>query len=1283
MNEIAEAVAGRRVILLVKAQKFAGQAGYYLLNGRWHSVKGDKPVPKGAPQAAHPHAAGTPVPVKHFEEHEWDQLKLPAENVNAGTYNKQLATLKQHSESGDVTAILGSGYGVNTYGKKLATVANHLLGLHGSEHKVVPGQKAGEHAAVSQTPVLAPIAAAEPAPAPHIEPEAPHIAEPAPHTAGLTMPEFAEGKKAKGVKAYYEAKAQQIIDLAAAGDVAGLTAMVNAEQNSWQGKTPNSKALLQLHAASLQQAGGKTEAPAPAAVSEPAPAAPAAQALTGEDLLHLPHGSVFQITYQGKPWRKAKIDNGDIYLEKKNGSGWMKEKLTPSQAGMMFAGEYGDYTLVSKPAAEPTSAEKVKQATAAASAALASDPEHQEAVAIAEKVVGTATSMLDQIPWDGLKLPDSNTNAKSHNGKVEQIKAMAYAGDVAGLEAFKAGKNTYGQKQNKLAQAALVALKEGAPAAEQTPTPAAAVEEGPQDGDTKPGADGTLVFKDGHWHKQDEPAVEPVAEAAPKPVAEPEPAKPEPTMEEQAAKVAAYLTSKGDSEDHAEGKALFEALTPEQQHAITLAAIANEAKAAGQHPLDAVPMPDLSSIKNPNTKATVVKALEQLKEQVKAEGAGALKGLTKKMSATGKLITKLTHPHGGQFKVTGYEHAPNFAGTQIHAYVEGLKAAAGKPAKAKAKPTPTVTPAPHADQTTIPSMDGWSQIGPQGGSNPGGKFKDPSGTEWYCKFPGDADVAKSEVLAAKLYAAAGVSGQDAMLVTKDGKLGIASKWQDVKKAAPAQLAGVDGVAAGFATDAWLGNWDVVGLDFDNLQVDAATGKAMRVDAGGSLQYRAQGGKKAFGNSVLEVDSLRDSKINPQAAKVFGHLTDADITASVAKVLKVSDAQIHALVNTYGPGDAANKKALAETLIARKADLLAKYPKAKKEKKHTFKPEKISEPPSFLNWGGSGKDGPSSKSFLNEANEKAVQEIYAAAKTGSIDAVKGLSAETYNKATGEVTGSAPVLDHPSQHVKGYAQQAINEINYQLNPPKRFRFEGGHPLHSLNAAYPSHKGPPHSDAVEKAGKFLVLGEPGTVSLATLDLPKVTFASGQLTRGTYSPAAQASIAKMPGTQKEAIKTYTGSSYKGMNNSLWSGNPSGAAKAAGEALHTASHDITPGTVLSRKLTVHGEGLDQILKSTGKVLQEPAIMSTSIRPSSWSGNVQLKLHVGPGVKGLWVGKGSLGGNSALSVNSGEDELILPPNTRLLILSVKKSGGSDADGFGADVQHVVEAVVLPTQQASV
>lgn len=524
-------------------------------------------------------------------------------------------------------------------------------------------------------------------------------------------------------------------------------------------------------------------------------------------------------------------------------------------------------------------------------------------------------------------------------------------------------------------------------------------------------------------------------------------------------------------------------------------------------------------------------------------------------------------------------------------------------------------------------MDSWIQTGPQGGSNPGGKFRDPSGQEWYCKFPGDEATAKSEILAAKLYGLAGLSGQDAILVSKGGKVGIATKWVDIKKApSAAALSKVDGVHSGFAVDAWLGNWDVVGMSLDNLQI-GPDGKAHRVDAGGSLEYRAQGAKKPFGTKVEEIDALRDVVKNPHAAAVFAKMTKADIVASVAKVAAISDVTIRAMVNQYGPGTQEEKAKLAETLIARKADLLKRYPQAAKKKKAiVFDPSKVSAPPSFLNWGGSGKGGPSSKEFLNKANEEAAQAIYQAAKTGNLDAIKSLQANVYDKDTGAVVGSKPVLEHPSQHIKGYAQQVINEINYQMNPPKRFRFDGGHPLHSLNVAYPAHHGAPSSAAAQKLGKYIVLGTPGTVKLEDLALPpKITHSSagGSLNQQTYSPAAQAAIAKMPATQRQAVQSYTGSSYHAMNNSLWAGNPTGAAKSAGEALKTLGHDIAPGTVLSRKINLHGAGLEAMLASSGKILQEPAIMSTSIRPSSWSGNVQLKLHVGPGVKGLWVGPGS------------------------------------------------------------
>lgn len=87
-----------------------------------------------------------------------------------------------------------------------------------------------------------------------------------PPKSDLSMPEFQEGKTTTGVKEYYEKVAQQIIDMAAAGDAAGLQAMKakgmtpNAKtgkvSNTWAGKTANSKLVLDLHSRALAKVGG-------------------------------------------------------------------------------------------------------------------------------------------------------------------------------------------------------------------------------------------------------------------------------------------------------------------------------------------------------------------------------------------------------------------------------------------------------------------------------------------------------------------------------------------------------------------------------------------------------------------------------------------------------------------------------------------------------------------------------------------------------------------------------------------------------------------------------------------------------------------------------------------------------------------------------------------------------------------------------------------------------------------------------------------------------------------
>jgi ADP-ribose pyrophosphatase YjhB (NUDIX family) len=219
------------------------------------------------------------------------------------------------------------------------------------------------------------------------------------------------------------------------------------------------------------------------------------------------------------------------------------------------------------------------------------------------------------------------------------------------------------------------------------------------------------------------------------------------------------------------------------------------------------------------------------------------------------------------------------------------------------------------------SVDDWKKTGQQQGSNPGGFFKDQSGQEWYVKVPKSTAIARNEILAGKLYEAAGVRVPELKEVEVGGRTAIASKIVPGLKKLTDFGDGNASVMEGFATDAWLANWDAVGLAHDNLLEDEA-GDAVRVDVGGSLVFRAQGEPKGkhFGDTVGELDTLTNGT-NPQASAVFGGITDDEIHAGVLKVASVHPDTIKSLVMDYGPGNPEQKAELARKLIARRADLL--------------------------------------------------------------------------------------------------------------------------------------------------------------------------------------------------------------------------------------------------------------------------------------------------------------------------------------------------------------------------
>ncbi|AKJ28577.1 NUDIX hydrolase [Caldimonas brevitalea] len=218
------------------------------------------------------------------------------------------------------------------------------------------------------------------------------------------------------------------------------------------------------------------------------------------------------------------------------------------------------------------------------------------------------------------------------------------------------------------------------------------------------------------------------------------------------------------------------------------------------------------------------------------------------------------------------------------------------------------------------ATDKWVQESKQLGSNVGGIFRDPEGVRWYVK-QGSPDHLKNEALAAQLYSMLNIKAPQIEHVTRGGQPALASRMMDVHAMAGAN-GRIHGLHRGFVADAWLANWDVIGLEFDNLKVDKDN-NAVRIDTGGALLYRAQGAPKgaAFGPEAKEIVTLLDGP-NRQSAQAFRHLRRSEIEAGITQLKHVDDALVRQLCMTQGPGSKDERKSLADTLIARKNWLVA-------------------------------------------------------------------------------------------------------------------------------------------------------------------------------------------------------------------------------------------------------------------------------------------------------------------------------------------------------------------------
>lgn len=216
--------------------------------------------------------------------------------------------------------------------------------------------------------------------------------------------------------------------------------------------------------------------------------------------------------------------------------------------------------------------------------------------------------------------------------------------------------------------------------------------------------------------------------------------------------------------------------------------------------------------------------------------------------------------------------------------------------------------------------------GTQLGSNPGGVHVDTkTGEKHYVKHYDNPDQAKVEALTGKIYHHMGIKTLKPKL---HGDSGISTKWNDnvhqLKSHEFEKLSKKQANQVGkmYHAAVLTKNWDIVGLEHDNIVHNKKTGDLHAVDHGGAFHFRARGGPKEYGPDIKEKESLRNN--HEASGHVFSHTFDHHPDAEkhgLEAVKKIDDNHVHHLFKTSG---LSNWKELHHSFTERKKNLLKSY-----------------------------------------------------------------------------------------------------------------------------------------------------------------------------------------------------------------------------------------------------------------------------------------------------------------------------------------------------------------------
>jgi len=224
--------------------------------------------------------------------------------------------------------------------------------------------------------------------------------------------------------------------------------------------------------------------------------------------------------------------------------------------------------------------------------------------------------------------------------------------------------------------------------------------------------------------------------------------------------------------------------------------------------------------------------------------------------------------------------------------------------------------------------------GTQKGSNPGGIYENAQGEKFYVKFYHDPNQARTEYASNKIYKMLNVDVPESYLAELKApggnkKLAFITKWQPDLKRITAQemMQHPEDLAKLFHSSVLVKNWDVVGMEYDNLLLNSK-GKLTLIDAGGSFKFRAKGLSKSYGKDIDEVSTFLSPSKNPQSAKIFGEIDKNNALFGkkyTTWLKKLNKSDVMDVMKSAGFGEIESKE-LTDTLIARR-DALVKYMKS--------------------------------------------------------------------------------------------------------------------------------------------------------------------------------------------------------------------------------------------------------------------------------------------------------------------------------------------------------------------